>query len=102
MKTDSIAAVGVDSLGRLHVKPTKTTFPTIGEVTKQVQWNPLARTLVASPTQTGWRAYESPYLAICRATEQLGVRLVLSPNTSCDRDSDWVLAHLDMAEKHRD
>jgi hypothetical protein len=102
LKTDFIAAVGVDSLGRLHVKPAMTTFPTIGEVTKRVQWNPLARTLVASPTETGWRAYESPYLAICRATEKLGVRLLLSPETSCDRESDWVLPQLDMAEKHRD
>jgi hypothetical protein len=101
MKLDYVEAVGVDSLGRLHVKPKNSTFPTVAAVAKAVEWNPLARTLVASPTRTGPRAYEEPYTEIYRAAAKLGVYLALSDETRCDKESEWVMAQLKMAELHR-
>ena len=82
MYQDSVAALEIDSEGKLHVLPTKQEFPFVYREALEVSWNEYKRSLY-SPTPREW-TYSRWLEQIFAAATAQGVRLAI------DQDTQWV------------
>ena len=80
MKTDLIAEIGIDKMGRMYIRPTKALFPLIYRTATEVHWDTTNLSLY-SPKPREW-TYFDWYKHIIRVVEnECNYQLVLSDDT---------------------
>ena len=79
MKREFVAAIEIDTTGRIHVTPEETKFPYIYREAMEVSWDGSAKTL-HSPVPREW-SYARWLLQILAAAEEQGVHLIVGPQT---------------------
>ena len=79
MERDAIAAVEIDELGRLHVRPASREFPYVYREAMEVHWDPQRRTL-HSPPPSEW-SYVRWFRQILAAAREQSCELHLSDDT---------------------
>ena len=86
MKHEFVAAIEVDTAGRIHVTPAESEFPYIYREAMEVSWDASTKTL-HSPVPREW-TYTQWLLQIFAAAAEQGVKLVISPDTKWINVSD--------------
>ena len=92
MKQEFVAAIEIDSTGRIHVTPGESQFPYIYREAMEVSWNESTRSLY-SPVPREW-SYAQWLQQILAAASEQGVKLVLGPSTKWVNVSNELRAEL--------
>ena len=79
MERDTIAALEIDTAGKLHVVPSTHAFPYIYREAMEVHWDPVHRSLY-SPTPRDW-PYSHWLQQILDAAREQGCELQLAADT---------------------
>ena len=79
MKQEFVAAIEIDSAGRIHVTPSGSEFPYIYREAMEVSWSDSSKTL-HSPVPREW-TYAQWVQQIFAAAAEQGVKLILGPDT---------------------
>jgi hypothetical protein len=101
MVIDEIVEVRIDADGKLLVRPQVRTFPYIYRAAMQVGWDPDNRTLF-SPKPREWSYLQWFRQIVAAASDEYGVRLVITPQTAWSDVPDALRAEIEAEQNQPD